>query len=118
MLDFIKYNMILIYNKQNENIANEYVIIPGDPPQLSHLSLQWTYNRHPMYDYIEISRIDIYNWDKKIFPTFLFEFMFLYFYWVVYVTKGITANIQYQIIFTTRIYIYKVLTKNDFRQIC
>ena len=40
MLDFIKYNMIFIYNKQNENIANEYVIIPGDPPQLSHLSLQ------------------------------------------------------------------------------
>ena len=40
MLDLLTENMIFIYNKQQENIANNCVIISSDSQQFKNYSLQ------------------------------------------------------------------------------
>ena len=42
----------------------------------------------------EILSIDIYNRYKKGLPTFMIAFKLPYFYWVIYIIKGISAVIE------------------------
>ena len=110
--------MILVYNKYLETIFNNCVRIYGDLQQFSKYSIQWNYIIHPLSDYLEIFRVDIYNLDDKLLHEYMVELFRIYFCWVVYVIKDRTANIQGFLILTTRHFLYTILTKNVFQQLC
>ena len=82
----------------------------------TQFSLHWSYRQHPISEYLELLRIDIYNWDKQIFPTFMLALLLLYFCWVISVIKVRTATMEYQLIMKTRGFKNTRLTDNDCRQ--
>ena len=95
-----------IYNDHQENISSNYFRIFGWLSQFSHFSLKLNYSWHTMSDPLEILRIDIYNWEKKL----LLKFM------VTFFSLTLLRNLCYQITikqysklsnFTTRQFKYK-----------
>ena len=80
---FAKYNSVKIYGKHQDNIVSNYVSIFGLLQQLSHCSLEYNYNLHPMpAPHFTLGGM-IYNRNFKKLPTFMFLFSPLYLLWVI-----------------------------------
>ena len=108
ILYFINANNVLIYKEFQDNISNNYVRIFGNLQQFIQCSVSASLFTFGNF---------LYNKEKKIFLTFMLDFLPLYLCQFIFVGKERKPNIKFQLIPIARIFLFASSTNNYFRKL-